>query len=213
MFTSFLQVPAICGLSPICWDFKKDSPTQLCLQQNQEGISKCRWGVWWLWRGKGLGLILLEVPTLELELKETTMASNEVCYPGTRIVLPTFLDTDLPRRNGHEWNSLVPCKVPSLPNPTTCRGWPHHRGLRPLLFSNSGVGSLTSHLNRSVKVLWDRTYGFSSLSKKTRKSNHLQMSLQRQHFLLSYLKTLSVGPAGLWTRNLLLCRPVLWQLS
>ena len=28
-----------------------------------------------------------------------------------------------------------------------------------------------------------------SLSKKTRKSNNLQMSLQRQHFLLSYLKT------------------------
>ena len=40
-------------------------------------------------------------------------------------------------------------------------------------------------------------YGLSSLSEKTRKSNHLQMSLKRQHFLLSYLiKTLSVGPAG-----------------
>jgi len=39
-------------------------------------------------------------------------------------------------------------------------------------------------------------YGFSSSSEKTRKSNHLQMSLQRLHFLLSYLKTLSVGPAG-----------------
>ena len=39
----------------------------------------------------------------------------------------------------------VPCKVPSLPNPTTCQGWPHHRGLWPLLFSNSDVGSFTSH--------------------------------------------------------------------
>ena len=29
-----------------------------------------------------------------------------------------------------------------------------------------------------------------------RKSNRLQMALQRQHFLLNYLKTLSVGPAG-----------------
>ena len=28
------------------------------------------------------------------------------------------------------------------------------------------------------------------------KSNRLQMSLQRQHFLLIYLKTLSAGPAG-----------------
>ena len=92
-------------------------------------------------------------------------------------------------------------------------GWPQHRGLRPLLFSNSGVGSFTSHKNRSVKVLWDGTYGFSSLSEKTRKSNHLQMSLQRQHFLLSYLKTLSVGPAGVWTRDLPLGRPALSQLS
>ena len=46
------------------------------------------------------------------------------------------------------------------------------------------------------KGLLDGAYGLSSLSEKTRKSNRLQMSLQRQHFLLSYLKTLSVGPAG-----------------
>ena len=85
----------------------------------------------------------------------------------------------------------VSCEVPSLPNPTTRKGWSHHRGLRPLLFSNSDVGSFTSHKNKSVKVLWDGTYGFSSLSEKTRKSNHLQlMPLQRQHFLLSYLKGL-----------------------
>ena len=36
--------------------------------------------------------------------------------------------------------------------------------------------------------------GLSSLSEKTRKSNRLLMLLQRQHLLLSYLKTLSVGP-------------------
>ena len=41
-----------------------------------------------------------------------------------------------------------------------------------------------------------RTNHWKSFSTKTRKSNHLQMSLQRQHFLLSYLKTLSVGPVG-----------------
>ena len=96
-------------------------------------------------------------------------------------------------------------------NDVMCEGWPQHRGLRPLLFSNSGVGSFTSHKNRSVKVLWDGTYGFSSLSEKTRKSNHLQMSLQRQHFLLSYLKTLSVGPARVRTCHLPLSRPVLSQ--
>ena len=40
------------------------------------------------------------------------------------------------------------------------------------------------------KGLWDGAYGLSSLSGKTRKSTRLQMLLQRQHFLLSYLKTL-----------------------
>ena len=43
------------------------------------------------------------------------------------------------------------------------------------------------------KGLRDGAYGFSSLSEKTRKSNLLQMLL---HFLLNYLKTLSVGQAG-----------------
>ena len=49
------------------------------------------------------------------------------------------------------------------------------------------------------KGLWDGAYGWSFLSEKTRESNRLQMLLQRQHFLLSYLKTLSLGPAGVWT--------------
>ena len=39
------------------------------------------------------------------------------------------------------------------------------------------------------------------------------MSLQRQHFLLSYLKTLSVGPAGDRTHDLPVVSPVLNQLS
>ena len=49
--------------------------------------------------------------------------------------------------------------MPSLPNPTT---WPHNlatppASTSPYFFSNSGVDSFTSHMNRSVKVLWDRT--------------------------------------------------------
>ena len=63
------------------------------------------------------------------------------------------------------------------------------------------------------KVLWDRTCGFSSSSEKTRKSNRSQMSLQRQHFLLIYLKILSVGSAGVWTRDLPLRGPALYQLT
>ena len=55
-------------------------------------------------------------------------------------------------------------------------------------------------------------YDLSSLSEKTRKSNRLQMSLQRQHFRLSYLKTLTVGPAGTWASGLPLSRPALTHL-
>ena len=58
----------------------------------------------------------------------------------------------------------------------------------------------------SVNGLWDGAYGLWFLSEKTRKSNRLQMLLQRQHFLVSHLKTLSVGPAGVWTRDLPLSR-------
>ena len=54
---------------------------------------------------------------------------------------------------------------------------------------------------------------FSPLTEMTRKSNHLQMSLQRQHFLFSYLKSLSVGPAGVCTRDLPLSKPALSQQS
>ena len=95
----------------------------------------------------------------------------------------------------------------------THEGWPQHRGLRPLLFSNSGVGSFTPHKNQISVSAVRRDLRFSSLSEKTRKSNRLHMSLQRQHFLLSYLKTLSVGPAGVRSRDLTLSRPALSQLS
>ena len=63
-----------------------------------------------------------------------------------------------------------------------------------------------------MQGFWDEAYRLSSLSEKTRKSNRLQMSLQRQHFPLSYLKTLSVGPAGTWTRGLPIGRPAFTQM-
>ena len=51
---------------------------------------------------------------------------------------------------------------------------------------------------------------FMSLSEKTRKSNHLQMLEQRQHFLLNYFKTFSVGPVGNRTRA---SRTIDWHLT
>ena len=62
------------------------------------------------------------------------------------------------------------------------------------------------------KGLWNGAYGLSCLSEKTRKSNRLQMLLQRQHFLLSYLKTLSVGPARGLKYGFPLSRPALIPL-
>ena len=114
--------------------------------------------------------------------------------------LSAFLDTDLPRGISimHERGS-GPTRGVIIPNdPTTSKGWPQHRGLQPLLFSNSDVGSFTSHKNKSVKVPWDGTYWFSSLSEKTEKSNHLQMSLQRQHFLQAAVRLIS---ACYWVRR------------
>ena len=84
-------------------------------------------------------------------------------------------------------------------NDVMCEGWPHHRGLRLLLFSNSGVGSFTSHKNQINVSAVRRDLRFSSLSEKTRKSNRLQVSLKRQHFLLSYLKTLRLPDPECWS--------------
>jgi len=67
------------------------------------------------------------------------------------------------------------------------------------------VGSLTSPASHYSDDAGDGAYGLSSLSEKTRIFNHLQMSLQRQHILLSYFRTLSVGPV--WGSNL---RPPAW---
>ena len=63
-----------------------------------------------------------------------------------------------------------------------------------------------------VLVLWDGTYGFSSLSKKTSKSNRLHDVITKAA-LSSHLKTVGVGPAGDRIRDLPLRRPTLSQLS
>ena len=117
------------------------------------------------------------------------------------VCLPDFLDTGLPRGNVNERDS-GPMRGACHPYPTSQPVKVGHTtgGIKSPLSSNSYAGSFTSLKKKWLKVLWDRTYGFSSLSEKTMKSNHLQMSLLRQHFLLSYLKTLSVVPAGVWTR-------------
>ena len=99
-------------------------------------------------------------------------------------------------------NSPSPPMRDTTPGPTS-----------PTLYEQC-VGFFNVPHNLYMQGLWEGAYGLSSLSEKTRKSNRLQMYLQRQHFLLSYyLKTPSVRPAGAWTSSLPLSRPALIQLD
>ena len=90
------------------------------------------------------------------------------------------------------------------------RDRPPHRDLRHLLFSNS-VWVLLRPTALIMKSCATETYVLLSLSEENRKSKHLQMSLQRQHFRLNYLKTPSVGLAGVWARDLPHASPVLYH--
>ena len=72
-------------------------------------------------------------------------------------------------------------------------------GTTCLILYDECVGSFKSPASHYSEDAGDRAYGLSSLSEKTRIFNHLQMSLQRQHILLSYFKTPSVGPV--WGSN------------
>ena len=65
---------------------------------------------------------------------------------------------------------------------------PPHWELHALLFSNSEWVSVSQAYYLFTEGLWDGAYSLSYLSEKTSKSNHLHMSLQRQHFLLSYFE-------------------------
>ena len=75
-----------------------------------------------------------------------------------------------------------------------------HQELRSLLFAISvWVLKLPPSNQQLEEDAGHRANGFSSLSEKTRMPNRLQISWQRQHILLSYFKTLSVGPV--WVLN------------
>ena len=104
----------------------------------------------------------------------------------------------LPRGKGHKRTSRSYSKVPHLTPPPHSHTKDSHSTGITLLFSNSAWVLLRPTELSTFKELWDGTSDLSSLSEKTRKSNHLQMKLQRQHFLLSYLKTLSVDPVLLF---------------
>ena len=105
--------------------------------------------------------------------------------------------------------SVTGARICPLPSPAPIRNRPQYQGLRPLILTN--IASLTSHSICS-RVL-RRGLRFIVIIEKTRKSNRSQMSLQRQHFFLSYLNTLSVGPAEVCISGVPLGRPALPGIS
>ena len=98
------------------------------------------------------------------------------------------------------WQPLSVHLEAYCPHPThdvidvMCEGCPQHQGLHPLLISNSGVGSFTSHKNQISVSVVRRDLLFFVLIQEDLKV----LTICRCHWLLllSYLKTLSVGPAG-----------------
>ena len=96
-------------------------------------------------------------------------------------------------------NDMLICRAFPTPTSTTDKDRTTTPGTPCPTLCEKCVGSLTSPANQCREDARDGAYALSSLSEKTRTSNHLQMSLQRQHILLSYFKTLSVGPV--WGSN------------
>ena len=83
--------------------------------------------------------------------------------------------------------TLFRCQVIYLPGQRSSN-WEHHTKV-------DGDRQIHTQTQKSP-----RAYGLTSFSEKTQESNRLQMLEQRQHLLLNYFKTLSVGPAGNRTR-------------
>ena len=98
---------------------------------------------------------------------------------------------------GH-WNSMSRQLLWAHNSSSPHKRWTTTQGtMSPTLNIQSVRGFFNIPQYLCGQELWKTAYYLSSLSKKTRKHNRLQMSLrQRQHFLLSYFKNLSVSLAG-----------------
>ena len=90
----------------------------------------------------------------------------------------------------HDANYCGPLTVPP-----PMRERDHHTGDYVPYSLRTVCGFFNVPQNLYMQGLWDGAYGLSSLSEKTRKSNCLQMSLQRQHFLPWVLVRPGLEPA------------------
>ena len=71
--------------------------------------------------------------------------------------------------------------------------------MSPTLYKQC-MGSLMSHrIQHRCKGCEIGPLVYFPYPRRLKKTNHLQLCLQRQHFLPSFFKTLSVGPDRVWT--------------
>ena len=93
--------------------------------------------------------LILKKNTNEWMNEESWMRRQQTCPLRIHFNMRT-LSSDISIQRRH-WEPLSVHLWGYCTHPThdvadvMSEGWPQHRGLRPLLFSNSGVGSFTSH--------------------------------------------------------------------
>ena len=107
----------------------------------------------------------------------------------------------------------VPCEVPSALNPTTRKGWPHHRGrYDPYSFRIVMWVLLRPTRTNHWKCCETGPTVFRPYPRRLESlticSCHYKGSTS---FLVIWRPWASVGPVGVWTRGLPLGRPVLSQ--
>ena len=129
------------------------------------------------------------------------LVSCSTSTPINHIVLFCRIPVKLENRRSSqgEGGMRTPCTLPLDP-PLHYTGNPGNSGnsVPYSLRRVRGFFNVSCWLYNTEDAIYG-AYDLSSLSEKARTSYHLQMSLQRQHILLSYFKTLSVSPV--WGSN------------
>ena len=107
----------------------------------------------WAWKNSDIIHMKRWMKWNKMKWNEESWMRGQQMYPLTIHLNMWTVSSDVSIQRRH-WQPLsvhlwAYCTHPTHDvNDVMCEGWPQHRGLRPLLFSNSGVGSFTSHKNQ-----------------------------------------------------------------
>ena len=132
--------------------------------------------------------VYLQLKTTERESEEKTeswMRGQQTCPLTIHFNMWTVSsDVSIQRRH---WQPLsvhlwAYCTHPTHDvNDVMSEGWPQHWGLRPLHFSNSGVGSFTSHKNQTSVSAVRRDLRFFVLIRKVKRSEEFSFTWEKVH--------------------------------